>query len=289
MSRTKKSLKSPQDLASEKNIAPSKVEADVFLDFKKEIMTTLKKMQKDIAEVKSQNESMIESNNEIKKSLQFLSEEYEDLTSRVKTLEKENKSQSTRVRELEDKIEHLLKKEVSADIEIRNIPEQDQENLTDIFVKIQEKIGLPLESKTVSKISRSYAKKGAIKPILVEMSSRQEQANFLNAWKCYCKGTPNTSKSNTRKYLKTSELGMGCDKVIYISERLTPKSKNLFYICREFAKRHTYTYCWTKHGDVYLRKADKQPYIKVKSEHQLQEMERKVKLEDREEKSEESD
>lgn len=70
--------------------------------------------------------------------------------------------------------------------------------------------------------------------------------------------------------LNTTAIGIqGNPTPIYLSESLTPKNRRLYYLAREFAKSHNYTYCWTTYGKVYLRKTEGSPHIYLREECEL--------------------
>ncbi|KAL4718354.1 hypothetical protein ACJJTC_002467 [Scirpophaga incertulas] len=67
----------------------------------------------------------------------------------------------------------------------------------------------------------------------------------------------------------------GASKPIYITEALTTKAQKLFFLAREFARENEFKYCWTSRGIVFLRKADKQPPIRIESEKDLTKLSQK--------------
>lgn len=98
----------------------------------------------------------------------------------------------------------------------------------------------------------------------MEFTTVLKKEEILSSVKRFNKGKKSDEKLNTT-HLKIK----GTKKPIYASELLTAKVKVLFYLSRDFAKTHDYSYCWTSNGVVYLRKRDGAPLLRVDQQSDL--------------------
>lgn len=96
--------------------------------------------------------------------------------------------------------------------------------------------------------------------VVAEFSNTLTKALFLNSARKY----------NKNNQLKAEDLGIeNNSSILYISESLTPKSRRLHFLARDFATAENYKYCWTTNGNVYLKKEKGSPYILIKNEMQF--------------------
>lgn len=204
------------------------------------------------------------------KSLDFLSTQYDELQIKVNQLESERKDYKKYVQTLEDRIDSLEFNNRATSIELRNLPKQQSETKEALqsYIKcIGKELSIDVESRDIKNIFRvntkatSTAKPAGTSPIIVEFSSNTTKDKIINSLKKYRKN---------KKQLTTDIVKLpGPSTPIYISENLTAKMKRLYYLSREYARSNTYLYCWTSHGNIYLRKTENSPAIRVKSEDDL--------------------
>lgn len=133
-----------------------KVEHDSFLE----------KIAKDIADLKAQYTNIQKSNKEIEKSIEFFNESYENLKTQVERLEAENIENKNYLLILDKKIAELQFFSRNANIEIRNIPQKDDETVQDlktIVTKIGNLLGTNLQFNDIRDIYRTNTKPGSTK------------------------------------------------------------------------------------------------------------------------------
>lgn len=245
--------------------------------------TLMSKLVADISEIKSQNTKIQESNAEIKKtnteierSMSFLNQQFEDLKKEVEELKKERQEQRRYVESLEKKIIDLQYKSRSSGIEIRNIPQTDEETTTGLIksvCNIGKLVGMPIPETGVRDIYRLPGKNSkdmaapTTRPIIVEFATVQTKLNVLNAIRSY------NNKKNKENKLNTEQIGIpGKRQAVYVTEQLSSGSKKLFFLAREYAKNNNYTFCWVTNGNIFLRKQTGDKQILIKSEKCFQEL-----------------
>lgn len=209
---------------------------------------------------------------ELKASIELMSNKHDEFLSRISVLETERKEDKTKIQILEEKIETLERKSRAASIEIRNIPKnngESKDNLCDFVVKIGNTLNIDIKTQDIKDIYRLKSKDSA-NPIVAEFSTVLLKEKLISAVKLF-----NKTKKKGEK-LNTSHMKLQCpQKPIFISETLTYRTQRIFFLARNFQKTHGYTFCWTSHGVVYLRKNENTPQIKINSEAELENLRKK--------------
>lgn len=239
---------------------------DMLCDWKKEQDATFHKLSQDISEVKRQNLEIQRINIEMEKSLNFLSNEYEDIKRKLQTTETLCMEQQKIITTLSDRMEDFERQANSSQIEIRNIPHtmsESKENLKSTVCSLMNTINATVSNTDIYDTYRFSNKENNKKTVIVKLTTPLIKENIIKSFKNYNK--------NNSTSLNTSCLGYK-DNVqkIFISEMLSKKAKRLFFLARETAKSCNYSYCWTAHGRVFLRKTEGAPQVLVKSEQQLE-------------------
>lgn len=256
--------KRPRESCCEDTIKEFKEEIkSMFHDMSANQNLSLKKLIKDVAEIKTQNSAIQKSNQEIEKSLEFLSEQFESVSARVDTLEKQRKEHLLQISSLEAKIEDIQRSLKSTTVEIRNVPVQSKkENMTDLISLVQntgKALDVVVHANDIKDVFRIKNKSGAT-TIVTEFTNSALKQEVIKSAKTF-------NKKHPKDRLNSSHIGVSGNTVpIYISEGLTSKGRRLLFLARDFATSTGYKYCWTANGRVFVRKADDAPYIEIKSE-----------------------
>ncbi|XP_041980780.1 uncharacterized protein LOC121734316 [Aricia agestis] len=215
---------------------------------------------------------IIEQNNELKSSVQFLSEKYDIILEKLKRLETEKESDKKHISLLEEKIEVLERKQRSTTLEIQNVPPfksesvktDNKEELLKILKSLGTTLNVEINDHDIKDIYRINMKNKSAKPIIVELTSAIKKEKIIYATKDFNKNKTKEAKLNT-SHLQI----LGPEKPIYISEALTSKTQKIFYLARQFARDHNFSYCWTTRGKVYIRKSDGSPFHRIETEQDL--------------------
>ncbi|CAG4932788.1 unnamed protein product [Parnassius apollo] len=237
------------------------------------------KIEKRFAALHVSINQIADQNCDTQKSLSFMSEKYDHLFEKLKTMEEERLNDKKTIQTLEDKIELLEKRSRATAVEIRNTPRIYQQNnrpesktdLCDIVKILAKAVNCSLQESDIRDVYRIPSKHETSRPIILDLNSVIKKEALLNAIKEF-----NRNKGKGEK-LNTSHLNLpGTSKPIYVSEALTHKTQKLFFVAREFAKEYNFTYCWTSRGVIYLRKDEKQPYVRVDHEKELQSLKNSI-------------
>ncbi|KAG7311203.1 hypothetical protein JYU34_002219 [Plutella xylostella] len=204
----------------------------------------------------------------IETSLSFLAEQYEDMKKKMEDMERENKKDKEYICILENKVEELQKSQRKCSLELKNVPKLSTETksaLIDMATNLSKSLKIELSSNDIKDIYRTSAK-GDKAPIIMELSSYILKTNLIKGAKSY-----NSQNKNNR--LSTLNLGMKCDSTpIFLSDHLTQKGNRLFYLARELSKAQNLKFCWTNLGNVFIRKDENSPIVKIINESQIQRM-----------------
>lgn len=218
-----------------------------------------KELQKSLQKIERQNE-------ELSRAMEFMSAKYDEMKNKLESMEAERKSNQCYIKELENRVEKLEKNTRAASIEVRNVPvnpNETKEDLVNLIKNVGSLVNLPVDATTVKDIFRSNTK-GGTKPIIAEFTTVINKEKFLSSVKKYRKDN---------KTLTTRKLtGSGPEVPIYISENLTPAAKKLLYIARQFSQSNNYRYCWTSHGNIYMRRKDGETAIRVNCEEDIKKL-----------------
>ncbi|KAG7295252.1 hypothetical protein JYU34_022252 [Plutella xylostella] len=204
----------------------------------------------------------------IESSLSFLAEQYEDMRKKMEDMERENKKDKEYICILENKVEELQKSQRKCSLELKNVPKLSTETkstLIDMATNLSKSLKIELSSNDIKDIYRTSAK-GDKAPIVMELSSYIQKTNLIKGAKSY-----NSQNKNNR--LSTLNLGMKCDSTpVFLSDPLTQKGNRLFYLARELSKAQNLKFCWTNLGNVFIRKDENSPIVKIINESQIQRM-----------------
>lgn len=247
-----------------------------FQDELKSIHTTIQSLKNDqdsrfskihteLVSLKSQIGDLQCTNKDIEKSLDFISGQYENLQIRTRDLESVSKDQNSKIIQLESRIEELYRQSYSSKIEIRNVGAKAAETENDVIQYVRNLFTTLNIKETLSDVRGIRRMNGRIerKPILVELSSSSSQQKVMKAVKKY-------NAENKKNKLNSTHLGIpGAASAVYVADYLTPKARKLFYLAREYGKKHGYRYVWTSSGKIYIRKDDGAEFIHITEEFQL--------------------
>ncbi|KAF9412467.1 hypothetical protein HW555_009037 [Spodoptera exigua] len=147
------------------------------------------------------------------------------------------------------------------------IPKTEQRETSGDLINSIQKLGkilnIDIETSGIRDIYRVNTKTDNNKPIIVEFVSKLTKENIITAVKKFNSENRNNKLNTTHLQIK------GPQNPIYVAETLTASARKLFYLSREFAKEHNYSFCWVANGRIFLRKAEGQKSTRVDSESDL--------------------
>lgn len=231
--------------------------------WKKDQDIMLNKLTSDIAEVKQQNIEIQNTNNEIEKSIEFINSGYENMRQLIERLDKERMEQRNYILELEKKIMDLQNSSRSSAIEIRNVPQRENETICDLkstILKTCKAIQTTVNDSELRDVYRIPGKKGTNRPIVCEFTTVPLKHQVLEASRVFNKERPLAEKLNTE------HIGhSGPRTSIFIAEHLPGSLRQLFYETRNFARNNNFKFCWTHNGRLFLREREGTEAINIKT------------------------
>ncbi|KAJ2942453.1 hypothetical protein O0L34_g16058 [Tuta absoluta] len=193
--------------------------------------------------------------------------------SRIKELEDRDEKKTAeitiltkQVLELKEQLHSQSQFSLRNEIEIAGIPEKQNESLYHLVSLTATKAGMELQEEDIDWIIRAGPKRtpsegqnNFSRPIVVRFVRRLKRDELLKAGKA-------------RKNITTKGFSEAMDeKKIYINERLTRDTRLLFRDARSRNAAAGYKFCWVQNGNVYLRRREGSPAIRIQSKAELME------------------
>lgn len=215
-------------------------------------------------EIKSQNQTL-------QQAVDFNSTMYDNFLKRMEILEQEKREDRKRVLILEEKIEQLERQLRTSSVEIRNIPRKLNETKQDLVktvIKLGKVIDVSIQPSEIRDVFRINSNTEH-KTILAEFTTVLMKDKINQSIKMF-------NKTNKDAKLNTQQLHIDGPKLpIFVSDNLTPKTKRLFFLARDYATHQGFKYCWSSFGKIFLRKEDGSPIIRINSEADLTSLNKK--------------
>lgn len=194
--------------------------------------------------------TLIDQNRDIKSSLESMSTKYDSLLSKVEILDKENHHYRTKIHSLEAQLESLERQARSTSVVIRNIPKSDQESKQDLKTTVNKIISVVGSSSPVEDLEIRDIYRNKSSAIVVDFTTTGRKSNLISKLIAYNK----SKRSEKKSQLNSVDLNLpGPPKPVYISDYLTSKTGNLYYLAREKVKSKKLVAAWTSHGKVLVR------------------------------------
>ncbi|KAJ8703703.1 hypothetical protein PYW08_016968 [Mythimna loreyi] len=286
-------INSPTKIAKRNNKRTQRVlnecTGENFSSFKDEVMSMinqfrvsqnnrLDKLEEYMISIQDQNKVIQKTNLDIENSVTHLSFNVKTVEDKIDQLEHERKQIYSHLSALEEKLDRLEMSSLKTFSEIRNVPKVQNEKKPDLFGYVMNLSRVvnyaDLCKNDIRDVARMPSKRDtSTSSIAIEFTNTLTKLSFLEAVKKY-------NQSKQPHQLNSNDMGINVSKQqIYISELLTPKMKRLLFLTRDFAKTADYKFVWTTNGQIYLRKVEGKPYIRVNSEAHLNEIKKSLNKE----------
>ena len=200
---------------------------------------------------------MLKQLNDIQKSISYNSEVTDELLKTNKLIQEDLKQLKLENSQIKDenkdlrKILEVVKKEMielkqysrKLNIEVSNLPESENENISTIIDGLMSAIGLDAKNDLVAYHRVPTVNKNKVKPIIIKFNSAIAISDFI-------------TKAKVKK-ITADQINSCLTAVpVYFNDHLCPELKRLFYQCKMFKTENHFKFCWTKSGKIYLRKSD---------------------------------
>ncbi|XP_059062313.1 uncharacterized protein LOC131855104 [Achroia grisella] len=159
------------------------------------------------------------------------------------------------IKVLENKIADIEQRGREKNIEISNLPENNDEDLYKVLEELCGLMEISVNLSDIESINRvPHMDKNDQRPrnIIVKFFTKRQRDKVLQN----CKPTKGF-------------MVMGKPHMVFINEHLTIRNKLLYKQCREAAKRNDFKYTWIKHGVILIRKSDISPVFAVRTHDEI--------------------
>ncbi|XP_031339583.1 uncharacterized protein LOC116168070 [Photinus pyralis] len=171
----------------------------------------------------------------------------------IDSLRQENVNLKQRVMDLETRVQEQEQYTRANTVEIQGLPEEKNEDVYALVTKVGAALDLPLTRRDIDVCHRLGKKKDSNQPasIIVKFVRREDKLNLLQ-------------KRRTKRNFSTEHLGFQHpSSPIYINESLSPTRRKLFSLARQIQKDKNYNYLWVRNGNIFIRKQQGDPAIKI--------------------------
>ena len=213
-------------------------------------------------------------NDDLAKSVDFLSNEYDDLkTNKISVVEdlKHIESKlyliSKKVCEIDDAIESIVQYSYQYNVKILGVPQESDtesaEQTVNICVKLFQEMGANITSNDIDIAHRIPNRtKTCPAPIVCKFTRRIAKEAVMKKKK-------EINKVDLRKLVSTACVD---DVRLEIFDHLTPKQQELLRQTKIFQRENNFAFCWVKNQVILLREVEDGKIIRIKSQHDLDEL-----------------
>lgn len=208
-------------------------------------------------------------------NLKKLDGKIENVATRVKKMEDESKSINDELNRLKITVNSLEQSAFKDEVVIRGVPEcerneEDLLALTKIIVNMIQLIPEPticLVKRLGRKSEEKTKEKTTPRTILLQLSHSSEKVNLLKKKK--------TVKISCDMITFEGKAIGSAQQLIYIDERLTKQTGDIYRHARIYRKNGLLKHVWIRDGQLYVRKKENTPGIRVDNLEQLDSLARK--------------
>lgn len=209
--------------------------------------------------VNDENTNLRKEVEELKQSMSFMNETFEALRTtgdELEALKKEHATLKQEKVELEQSLANTQRELIELkqhsrlfNVEIKGIPQNENESLDNIVQKIGEKIGLNVEPKDIDVVHRVPTKDKKKTNVIVKFATRAARDKFL--------------QSARKKRLSADDIGFSETTPVYLNEHLCPEYKILLGQAIARKKENNWKFVWVSNSKILARKAENSTVIHI--------------------------
>ncbi|XP_041985656.1 uncharacterized protein LOC121737969 [Aricia agestis] len=227
-------------------------------------LTQLAPLIEDVKFIREEVNNLKDSQETVHQLLTTVSDKVNSLESRVIKVEKiahEVPILQAEISKMRDELETRDQWSRSNNIEVRGIPQKNNENLFDIALKIGQLCDFPIKKDHINYIARIPTRSpNKEKPIIIALHNRYFKEELV-------------ALSRKSDKLKLENLGFTSSGKVYLNDHLTQRNKSLLNKAKSMAKERNFKYVWVKHSKIMVRKSDTSPILFIKNENDLKKIE----------------
>lgn len=217
------------------------------------LLSEIRLLRQEVSDLKQQNTDI---GLKLSNFSDALNQKLEDFEKKMCAKDEEIILLKSSILQLEHKLNLSEQETMKTELEIIGIPEENNENLCHITMLTANKIGVTLNDLDIDEVYRIGQKRtnpvDKPRPIILRLTRRAKRTDVLKAAK-------------ERRPLTSDDIVKGTSSKIYINERLTKTNRTLFREVRLRAEIYKFRFCWVRNGTIYVRKAEKQASIPIRT------------------------
>lgn len=223
-------------------------------------LTPLTLLVEDVKSIKSELSELKVSQEMTNQLLNTLSGKVQALESRVNKMEKTTNEVpilQAEITRLNQELEIRDQWSRANNVEIRGVPQKNNENLYDIVKKIGQLCNFSINKDEISYIARIPTRlSNKEKPIVISFNCRYIKEDLL-------------ASARKSDQLILSNLGFDKYEKFYVNDHLTQRNKTLLTKAKSIAKEKKFKFIWVKHCKIMARKSESSPIFFIRNENDL--------------------
>lgn len=152
------------------------------------------------------------------------------------------------IKETEARLVHCEQYSRNTHLEMKGIPKEENENVTDTVRKIGDLIGSPIAADEIE-VCHRVPTRNKESNIIIQFRSRARRDAVLEAAK--------------KKRISNKDLGSTASTPIYINEHLCPVLKRLLGMSVAKKREYNWKFVWVRNGRIFARKTDNAPILEI--------------------------
>lgn len=223
---------------------------------------TLKVIYEKLEELTSENRKLNHALDGMKKIVEDYKRITDSLIDDNESLRNENETLKRRMNNIEYKLDITAQHKLNCNIIINGIPEVENEKLETYITKIAKEMKINFSEtdiKSAVRTSTHSKSSGLPSTIIVEFHDKNIRDEILQKKK-------DATFLNTNVICNTNANETG---LIYLSEQLTKRNQYIMKLARNLKRDNIIKYVWSKQGEIFIRRDDKDKAVKITNVLQL--------------------
>ncbi|KAI5651346.1 hypothetical protein NE865_00590 [Phthorimaea operculella] len=220
------------------------------------LVQEIRQLRSEVRDLKNSNQDLKNSMHNIESLLTATTNKLADESARINKMKVDMLELRNTVLNLYQTNAMLEQESIKNDLEIIGVPESNDENLGHIVMTACNKIGVDLKEEDIDDIFRAGPRqnkgndKHRVRPVVLRLVTHRKRDAVLKA-------------ARTRRNIPAKDVIDGAPGNIYFNERLTKQNRHLFRDARLRSKTYNFRYCWTRNGNIFVRRSDGRPAIRI--------------------------